>query len=61
MEDSKFDSAELEGVHTLTDKAQVSLDPRSPMIKAILRDMKQLQESDLIHPDSAVFVRQVGS
>ena len=32
---------------------------RSPKVKAILRDMKQLQESLPIHPDSAIFVRQV--
>ena len=59
LEESMFDSAELETVHTLIDKAQVTLDPRSPMAKAVLRDMKQLQESILVHPDSAIFVRQV--
>lgn len=59
LEESKFDSAELEDVHTLGEKAQVTLDPRSPMVRAVLRDMKQLQESNLIHPDSAIFVRQV--
>ena len=59
LEESKFDSAELEHSHTLAEKAQVSLDPRSPMLTAVLRDMKQLQEASLIHPDSAIFVRQV--
>ena len=58
--ESKFDSAELEDVHTLVEKAQVTLDPRSPMVRTVLRDMKQLQEAELIHADSAVFVRQVG-
>lgn len=59
LEESKFDSAELEGIHTLTEKAQVLLDPRSPMVKAVLRDMKQLQDASVVHPDSAIFVRQV--
>lgn len=59
MEEVKFDSAELEEVHTLAEKAQTELDPRSPMVRAILRDMRQLQEASLIHPDSAIFVRQV--
>ena len=59
LEDAKFDGAELEGTHVLANKAQVTLDPRSPMVKAVLRDMKQLQEAVLIHPDSSVFVRQV--
>lgn len=59
LEESKFDSAELAEVHTLIEKAQVTLDPRSPMVSAVLRDMKQLQESNLVHPDSAIFVRQV--
>ena len=34
---------------------------RSPKVKAILRDMKQLQESLPIHSDSAILVRQVGN
>ncbi len=59
MEECKFDSAELEEVHTLAEKAQTSLDPRSPMVRAVLRDMRQLQEASLVHPDSAIFVRQV--
>ena len=59
MEESKFDSAELEEVHTLAEKAQTTLDPRSPMVRAVLRDMRQLQEANLVHPDSAIFVRQV--
>ena len=58
MEECKFDSAELEEIHTLAEKAQTTLDPRSPMVRAVLRDMRQLQEANLIHPDSAVFVRQ---
>ena len=33
---------------------------RSPKVKAILRDMKQLQEALPIHPNSAILVRQVG-
>ena len=57
MEESKFDSAELEEVHTLTEKAQMTLDPCSPMVRAILRDMQQLQEANLVLPDSAIFVR----
>ena len=32
---------------------------RSPRVRAILRDVKQLEESLPIHPDSSVFVRQV--
>ena len=59
LEVSKYDSAELEDVHTLADKAQVTLDARSPKVKAILRDMKQLEESAPIHPDSTIFIRQV--
>ena len=59
LEDSKFDGAELEDCHVLAAKAQTTLDPRSPMARAVLRDMKQLQEAHLIHPDSSVFVRQV--
>ena len=42
LEECKFDSAELESVHILAEKAQVTLDPRSPMVRAVLRDMKQL-------------------
>ena len=120
LADSKYDSAELEEVHTLRDKMVATLDPRylppsflaiilfcpfpcnylssrpfllplfplplspllpslsppplsslpltppspsllprSPRVRAILRDVKQLQESLPIHPDSSVFVRQV--
>ena len=59
LEVSKYDSAELLDVHTLADKVQQTLDPRSPKVKAIMRDMKQLEESLPIHPDSAIFVRQV--
>ena len=59
LEDSKYDGAELEAVHTLAGKAQQSLDPRSPKVKAIMREMKQLEEALPIHPDSAIFVRQV--
>lgn len=59
LEDSKFDCAELTEVHTLIEKAQVTLDPRSPMVRTVMRDMKQLQEANLVHSDSAIFVRQV--
>jgi hypothetical protein len=59
LEDSKFDSAELEVAHTLAEKAQVTLDPRSPMVRTVMRDMRQLQEASLVHPDSSIFVRQV--
>jgi len=59
LEGSKFDSAELEDCHTLAGKAQTTLDPRSPMARAVVRDMGQLQEAQLIHPDSSIFVRQV--
>ena len=59
LEESKYDSAELIDVHTLADKVQQTLGPQSPKVKAIMRDMKQLQESLPIHPDSAIFVRQV--
>jgi len=58
LEECKYDSAELESVHTLAEKAQQMLNPRSPKVKAILRDMKQLQESLPIHSDSAILVRQ---
>ena len=40
LENSKFDSAELEAVHTLADKAQVILDPRSLIVWT--RNMQQL-------------------
>ena len=59
LDDSKFDSAELAEVHTLIEKAQVTLDPRSPMVRTVMRDMRQLQEASLVHSDSAIFVRQV--
>ena len=59
LEESKYDSAELIDAHTLADKIQQTLGPQSPKVKAIMRDMKQLQESLPIHPDSAIFVRQV--
>ena len=59
LEDSKYDSAELLDVHTLADKVQQTLGPQSPKLKAIMRDVKQLQDSLMIHPDSAIFVRQV--
>ena len=59
LEVSKYDSAELMDVHTLADKVQQTLGPQSPKVKAIMRDMKQLEESLPIHPDSAIFVRQV--
>ena len=59
LEESKFDSTEMSDTHTLAEKAEVTLDPRSPMVAAVLRDMKLLQEASLIHPDSAIFVRQV--
>ena len=59
LEESKYDSAELIDAHTLADKVQQTLGPQSPKVKAIMRDMKQLQESLPIHPDSAIFVRQV--
>ena len=59
LEESKYDSAELIDVHTLADKVQQTLGPQSPKVKAIMRDMKQLEESLPIHPDSAIFVRQV--
>lgn len=89
LEDSKYDSAELHGVHALDEKASVALNPRyswrqqlgcchvflwvwscvdggghssfirSPRLKAILRDVKLLEESLPVHPDSAIFVRQV--
>lgn len=58
LEDSKFDGAELSVAHTLQDKAQVALDPRSPLVRTVMRDMRQLQEASLVHPDSAIFVRQ---
>ena len=32
---------------------------RSPKVKAIMREMRQLEESLPIHPDSAIFLRQV--
>ena len=59
LEAAKYDSAELIDVHTLAEKVQQTLDPRSPKVKAIMRDMKQLEESLPIHPDSAIFLRQV--
>lgn len=59
LEECKFDSAELEEVHTLAEKAQEGLDPRSPLVRAVLRDMGQLQEASVVHPDSAIFIRQV--
>lgn len=34
---------------------------RSPHLLAILRDIKQLQESLSVHPDSSIYVRQVCS
>lgn len=58
LEKSKFDSTELAEVHTLRDKAQLTLNPRSPMVRTVLRDMRQLQEASLVHADSAIFVRQ---
>ena len=59
LEEVKYESAELVTSHLLADKLPPSLDPRSPKVRAILRDMKQLQESLPLHPDSAIFVRQV--
>ena len=60
LEESKYDSCELEEVHTLAEKAQQqALEPRSPRVRAILRDMKQLQDSLPVHPDAAIFIRQV--
>ena len=59
LAEAKYDTAELQDVHILADKMQPSLDPRSPKVRAILRDMKQMEESLPIHPDSAIFVRQV--
>ena len=59
LEVSKYETAELLDVHTLADKVQQTLGPQSPKVKAIMRDMKQLEESLPIHPDSAIFVRQV--
>ena len=32
---------------------------RSVKVKAIMREMKQLEESLPVHPDSAIFLRQV--
>lgn len=59
LEESKYDSCELEEVHTLAEKAQQqALEPRSPRVRAILRDMKQLQDSLPVHPDAAIFIRQ---
>ena len=57
--ETKYDTAELQDVHLLADKMQPSLDPRSPKVRAILRDMKQMEESLPVHPDSAIFIRQV--
>ena len=59
LEVSKYETAELLDVHTLADKVQQRLGPQSPKVKAIMRDMKQLEESLPIHPDPAIFVRQV--
>ena len=59
LEAAKYDSTELIDVHTLAEKVQQTLDPRSPKVKAIMRDMRQLEESLPIHPDSAIFLRQV--
>ncbi len=59
LEEVKYESAELVDSHLLADKLPPTLDPRSPKVRAILRDMKQLQESLPLHPDSAIFVRQV--
>ena len=56
---AKYDSVELSEVHLLADQLPPTLDPRSPKVKAILRDMRQMEESLPIHPDSAIFVRQV--
>ena len=57
--DAKYETAELVDCHILADKLPPSLDPRSPKVRAILRDMKLLEESLPVHPDSAIFVRQV--
>jgi len=56
---SKYETSELIDVHILADKLAPTLDPRSPKVRAIIRDMKQMEESLPIHPDSAIFVRQV--
>jgi ubiquitin-protein ligase len=57
--DSIYDTADLQDSHLIGHKAtDVSMDPRSPKLKAILRDIKQLQESLSLHPDSSIFIRQ---
>lgn len=59
LAEAKYETTELQEVHILADKMQPSLDPRSPKVRAILRDMKQMDESLPVHPDSAIYVRQV--
>ncbi|XP_078607185.1 uncharacterized protein LOC144879516 isoform X2 [Branchiostoma floridae x Branchiostoma japonicum] len=56
--DMRFDAAELQDYHSFQQNASEALDPRSPKVKALMKEIKQLQSNLPVHPGAAVFVRQ---
>ncbi|XP_019628918.1 PREDICTED: uncharacterized protein LOC109473492 [Branchiostoma belcheri] len=56
--DMRFDAAELQEYHSFQQNASEALDPRSPKVKALMKEIKQLQSNLPVHPGAAVFVRQ---
>ncbi|XP_066289548.1 uncharacterized protein [Branchiostoma lanceolatum] len=56
--DMRFDAAELQDYHSFQQNASETLDPRSPKVKALMKEIKQLQSNLPVHPGAAIFVRQ---
>nr|KAG5687823.1 hypothetical protein BaRGS_025463 [Batillaria attramentaria] len=57
MQSRRFNAAKIQDSHSFQGNMQ-GLDPRSPKVKALMKEMKQLQQSLPVGPEASIFVRQ---
>lgn len=57
MQNERFSSAKLQESHSFHGNLQ-ALEPRSPKVKALMKEMKQLQQNLPVHADASIFVLQ---
>ncbi|XP_071101148.1 uncharacterized protein [Haliotis cracherodii] len=57
MTGCRFLTADIQESHSYLSNLQ-SLDPRSPKVKVLMKEMKQLQQNLPVHPNAAIFVVQ---
>ncbi|KAK6165686.1 hypothetical protein SNE40_022567 [Patella caerulea] len=57
MASLRFETSNLAESHSYQSNVQ-AIDPRSPKVKTLMKEMKQLQQNLPVHPHAAIYVRQ---